>query len=768
MPAALWLLALPPAYVAFAWFVPAVIRPLFWVMARGLYRFRVHHADRIPAAGPVLLVSNHVTYLDWLLLWAASPRPLTFVVWAGFDKNPVLRFGLSFIRRRLVRIGKTGPKSSREALDAAAAALDRGEAVLVFAEGTLTRTGCLLPFGRGLERILKQTTRPVPVVPVFLENLWGTLLSWEQGRIFWKKPRGPFRRPVAVYFGEPLPPTSSAAEVRAAVQEANARCGILESDRLYPPPVQFVRTACQFSALRRTAFVDWATGSERKLSFARAGTAVWALKDWLAPKLGDNPRVGLWLPTGTGATLVNLAVTSLGKATVNLNYTAGPNPVASAVQQAGLTHVVTAKRFLAKIPLSVPDGVTVLLLEDALAEASGVGKLLRLLAVVLLPGWLVVRLMGIRCELDDVCTVLFSSGSTGEPKGVMLSHRNIASNVDGFRRHVSLRPGDVMLSTLPVFHVFGHTVNMWAPPLIGFASVYHPDPRQGREIGELCRRYGCTILMGTATFVRLYLRRCGPDDFRSLRLMVCGAEKLPVSVAEEFRKAFGVLPMEGYGTTELSPVVGANLPDVEVGGLKQIANSPGTIGQPIPWVCARAFDPDTFAPLPPATEGMLGAIGPNVMLGYLHQPERTAAAVRGGWYMTGDIGLVEADGFVRITGRLSRFAKIAGEMVPLERLDDELHDLLQADGERLLAVAAVPDDRRGERVVVLHRSGLRERMPAAFEGLRKRGLPNLWVPDMRDCYEVAEFPVLGTGKLDLRGLAERAREVTAASRAARP
>ena len=601
MPSALWLLVLVPGYVLVAWFVPAIIRPLFQVIAHVLYRFRVYHADRLPAAGPVLVVCNHVTYLDWLLLWAASPRPLTIVVWSGFDKNPVLRFGLSFARHRLVRIDKTGPKGSVAALKAATAALDAGRVVLVFAEGTLTRTGGMWPFGRGIERILKKAKGPVPVVPVYLDNLWGTLFSWERGRILWKAPRGPLRRPVAVYFGAPLPATSTAAEVRAAVQECSARCGILESDRLLPPPVQFVRIACRFGTLRRTAFIDWATGSERKLSYARAAVGVWTLKDWLAPRLGDAPRVGVWLPTGMGATLANLAVTSLGKATVNLNYTSGPNPVASAVQQAGLTYIVSAKRFLGKVPLDPPAGVTVLHLEDALAAAGGGGKLLRLLAVLVLPGRLVVRLMGIRCRLDDVATVLFSSGSTGEPKGVMLSHRNIATNVDGLRRHVDLRPDDIMLSTLPVFHVFGHTVNMWAPPLVGFTAVYHADPRQGREIGDLCRRYACTILMGTATFLRLYRRKCGPDDFRSLRLLVCGAEKLPVSVAEEFHKAFGVYPLEGYGTTELSPVVGANLPDVEIRGVKQFANSPGTIGQPIPGVCAKAFHPDTLAPLPPPT-----------------------------------------------------------------------------------------------------------------------------------------------------------------------
>jgi acyl-[acyl-carrier-protein]-phospholipid O-acyltransferase/long-chain-fatty-acid--[acyl-carrier-protein] ligase len=602
----------------------------------------------------------------------------------------------------------------------------------------------------------------VPVVPAYLDNLWGTLLSWERGRVFWKWPNGPVRRHVAVYFGEPLPGTSLAAAIRAAVQECNARCGLLQSDLLRPAPQQFVHVAARPRNLFRTAFVDNATGTEKRLTFGKALAAVWALADWLRPRLGDSPRVGLWLPTGLGSTLGNFAVTFLGKATVNLNYTAGPSPVRSAVEQAGLTHVITSKRFLQRVPLDPLPGVEVIHLEDALDGISPRGKLARFLAVVLLPAPLLCRLIGLRGRLDDPLTVLFSSGSTGEPKGVVLSHRNIVSNVEGLRRHVSLQAADVMLSTLPVFHVFGHTVNMWAPPLVGFPAVFHPDPRQGQEIGELCRRYGCTFMVGTATFLRLYLRKCRAADFRTVRMLPCGAEKLPVGVAEEFRKRFGVLPVEGYGTTELSPVVSVNLCD-GAGGVVQRANTPGSIGQPIPWVACRAVDPDTFAPLPPGAEGMLAVLGPGVMLGYLHQPAKTAAVVRAGWYHTGDIGVVQEDGFIRITGRLSRFAKIAGEMVPLERLDDELHDLLHADGERLLAVAAVPCDRRGERVVVLHRPGVREKLPAAFDGLRKRGLPNLWVPDVRDCFEVAEFPVLGTGKLDLRGLSDVAREVAGRS-----
>jgi acyl-[acyl-carrier-protein]-phospholipid O-acyltransferase/long-chain-fatty-acid--[acyl-carrier-protein] ligase len=746
-------------YVAAAWFVAPLIRPVMWVIAHSLYRLTVRGRENVPLAGPVLIVSNHVTFLDWMIFWAVSPRPVTFVIWGGFFRNPVLRFGLSFARHRLVTVKSRGPHAIAEALDLSAKKLAAGEAVVIFAEGGLTRNGQLRPFGRGIEKVVKKSGRDVTIVPTYLDNLWGTLPSYS-GKGPFKKWPSEFRRRVTVWFGKPLPGTTLAAAVRAAVVECGADCWLAESDRMPLVHQTFVREAARWRNLRRTAFVDMATGSERKLSWPSALVGAWCLSRWLRKELGADPVVGVWLPTGTGSTLTNVALSFLGKASVNLNYTAGPDPVTSAVAQAEIRTVLTAKRFLAKVPLDVPAGVRVVHLEDALAGISKLAKAVAFAAVLLLPKWLLVRLTGAhRAKPDDVLTVLFSSGSTGEPKGVMLSYRNVTTNAEGFRRGVDFSRRDTMLATLPFFHTFGYTVCLWAPLTVGMKAVYFPDPRQAKEVGDLCRTHRCTIMLGTATFLRFYLRRCGPDDFASLRLLICGAEKLPVKLAEEFRAKFGVLPFEGYGCTELSPVVSTNLPDAVSGGATFRANTPGTVGQPIPGVCPRAFDPDTKQPLPPATEGLLGVKGPNVMLGYWKQPAKTAEAIRDGWYISGDVGLVQEDGFIRITGRVSRFAKIAGEMVPLERLDDELHDVLGKHDDRVLVVAAVPDDKRGERVVVLHLAGLEAELPGAFAKLRDRGLPNLWIPDVRDCHAVESFPVLGSGKLDVRAVGDLAKTV---------
>jgi acyl-[acyl-carrier-protein]-phospholipid O-acyltransferase / long-chain-fatty-acid--[acyl-carrier-protein] ligase len=340
-----------------------------------------------------------------------------------------------------------------------------------------------------------------------------------------------------------------------------------------------------------------------------------------------------------------------------------------------------------------------------------------------------------------------------------LTHDNVAANVESIVQAVTLLPTDCMLGVLPFFHSFGYTVTLWAPLQVGASGAYHADPRQSREIGELCKKHHCTIYLTTATFLRFCLKKCEPDDFRSIRGLVCGAEKLPPSLAEEFHQRFGVRPLEGYGCTELSPVVSTNLPDQFAGGLTQTHNRTGTVGAPLPGIAARTVHPDTHKVLPPGEEGLLVVTGANVMKGYLNKPDLTAAAMVDGWYITGDMARIDAEGHLTITGRLSRFAKVGGEMVPLEKVEEALHDAL-GTSERVCVVACVPDESRGERVVVLYDVEafvvfdltLRQwsqKLPAL-------GLPNLWVPGERDFHAVPELPVLGSGKVNLQGVKDLA------------
>ena len=478
--------------------------------------------------------------------------------------------------------------------------------------------------------------------------------------------------------------------------------------------------------------------------------------------------VGLWLPTSVGAALANIACTFLGKTTVNLNYTASWEAIRSALRQTGIRQILTSRQFVRRMPFELPahedaptdDKVQVIYLEDALQAITNRQRILAFLQVVLLPGWvlehLVYRLS--QHQLSDLLTVIFSSGSTGEPKGIMLSHFNVASNIDSVLAAIDLNKKDRALAVLPFFHSFGYTVTLWGPLSIGASAVYYPDPRAAKEVGELCRTHQCSLMISTATFLRFYLKRCQPEDFRSLRLLVCGAEKLPVSLAEEFHARFGVLPMEGYGCTELSPVVSTNVPDREIYGVKQIGNKPGTIGQPLPGIAVKIADPETGEELDTGCDGLLWVTGANVMMGYLGKPEKTAEVIKDGWYNTGDVGHVDDDGFITLTGRLSRFAKIGGEMVPLEMLEDELHQVLQT-GDRVVAVTSVPDAAKGERLVILHTALPWGDPRTLCQKLSERNLPNLWIPKERDFYQVEALPLLGTGKLDLQRVKQLAFEL---------
>ncbi len=308
------------------------------------------------------------------------------------------------------------------------------------------------------------------------------------------------------------------------------------------------------------------------------------------------------------------------------------------------------------------------------------------------------------------------------------------------------------MGALPFFHSFGFTVTIWFPLISGCGVVYHPNPMDAKAIGELTRRYHATLLLATPTFAATYTRKCAAEDFASLRFVLVGAEKLREPVAAAFREKFGVELLEGYGLTEMSPVVAVNAPNIGSGKDRQTGAKPGSVGHPLPGVAAQIVDPASFEPLPPNTDGLLLVKGANCMLGYLGQPERTADAMRGGWYITGDIARVDDEGFLFITDRLSRFSKIAGEMVPHIRVEEALGAVL---GDVPCAVTGIPDEQRGERLVALYVKP--EVGPAeVWQRLAATDLPRLWLPKRENVYQVTDLPLLGTGKLDLRGLKARA------------
>ena len=743
---------------------PRLLVPAVWAAARlplaGDALHLLGAGDRPvqrAGAGGALLVCNHVSYIDWLLLLATQRRFIRFVVWAGWTK----KWGLRHLLRWAGCIpidGAAGPRAVIKSLRAASDALARGELVCIFAEGRFTQTGIMLPFRRGFEQVLKHCK--APVVPVCLDQVWGSIFSFYGGRIFWKMPlEVPYH--VAVAYGQALPDDVKAADVRQAIQKLSADCAVARDARRIPVHRRFVRTASRH--MSRPCLSDsLSKGKVHRYGEILAGAMCLARR--MRPTLGEAPMVGVWMPPSVGGAAANIALALLGKTSVNLNYTAGAQSVNSALRQCGCKHVLTSKLFMHRAKLEPEPGVEPIYLEDVRKDVPKSRLRRAFLTILLTPTWVLEYwVLGLgKHTTADLATVIFSSGSTGEPKGVMLTHGNIAANVESMIQAATFGPKDRVLGVLPLFHSFGYTVTLWAPLQVGASSVYHADPRQAREIGELCKSRKCTIYLSTATFLRFMLRKCESDDLKTLRLLICGAEKLPQSVAQDFEKKFGVLPLEGYGCTELAPVAATNLPDKVIEGFRQIMNKPGTVGQPIPGVAARVVDPDTLQPLPVGSEGLLLIYGANVMKGYLGKPELTAQVVRDGWYVTGDMAKIDDDGFITLTGRLSRFAKIGGEMVPLERVEEELNEVL-GTSERVGAVTCVPDESRGERLVVLYSekplAELGFDVSKWQQGLAGRGLANLWIPSPRDFYAVPELPHLGSGKLDLKRLKEMALEL---------
>ena len=405
----------------------------------------------------------------------------------------------------------------------------------------------------------------------------------------------------------------------------------------------------------------------------------------------------------------------------------------------------------------------VVFLEDVAAK-PGIGeKILGVLTAWLLPSALLERSFGQanKVKLDDLSTVIFSSGSTGEPKGVMLSHYNIGSNIEQLEQVFGLNRGDCFLGILPFFHSFGFTGTLCLPAMLGVGVVYHPNPLDAKTIGPLVRDYAVTFLLATPTFAQFYMRGCAPEDFGSLRVVMTAAEKLPDRLATAFEEHFGIRPLEGYGCTECSPCVAVNSHDFRSAGFRQIGAKRGKIGHPVPGVSVKIVDPETNAPLGIGQPGLLLVRGPNVMQGYLGRPEKTAEVLRDGWYTTGDIAAIDEDGFLQITDRLSRFSKIGGEMVPHIKVEEKLHELAGVT-EQTFVVAGVPDEKKGERLIVLHKLS-NEKLQPCLEKLAQSDLPNLWKPRADAFMRVETFPLLGTGKLDLRKVKDLASQFSSAT-----
>ncbi|MBK1718859.1 acyl-[ACP]--phospholipid O-acyltransferase [Thiocystis violacea] len=708
------------------------------------YRLSVIGLENMPAQGGVLMLGNHVSWIDWAMIQMASPRPVRFVMERWIYERWYLRWFLDFFGVVPISRGR-----SRQAIQIVTGLLDAGEVVCLFPEGTLSKNGQLSEFKRGFELSARAAGAGV-ILPFYQRGLWGSRFSNASEKLRLNRRDGRARE-VIVAFGPTLPLEASAERVKQAVFELS-----VTSWRNYVETLPTLPSAWLATAKRDPGAVAITDSIGTSLSNRRLITAVLLFAGRIR-RLAPESAVGILLPASSAGAIANLAALLAGKTVVNLNYTASAEALRAGVELAGVRHVITADRFLRKLESRGIDmaaalpGVTLHPMEGIRAGIGRLGALAMLALASLLPAAWLARLFGRPSHPEDTAAILFSSGSEGAPKGIELTHRNIMANVRQISDVLNTERDDVVLSNLPLFHAFGLTATTFMPLLEGVPMVCHPDPTDAVGAAKAIARYRATVLCSTSTFLRLYTRnrKVHPLMLQSLRIVVAGAERLGPDVREAFALKFHKEILEGYGATETTPVASVNVPDaLETTTWKiQSGSRPGSVGLPLPGTSFRVVDPVSLEALPPGEDGLILIGGVQVMKGYLKAPGKTAEAIveldGTRWYKTGDKGHLDTDGFLSIVDRYSRFAKLGGEMISLGAVEEQVRRAL---GRADLEVAAVnlPDERKGERILLLvveeiDADALRRKLLDA--GVNPLGIPSQVV-------RVEAIPKLGSGKTD--------------------
>src|SRR5438093_5997952 len=714
-------------------------------LVRCFYRVTARGLENLPAGG-FLLVPNHISWVDALILQLACPRPIRYVIDQEYYYKPILHPILHTIG--CIPISK---RQSHTAVRAAAEKINDGEIVCVFPEGELERRGTLLRLQRGYEVIARHAK--AQVVAVWLDQLWGSIFSFQGGKFFRKFPKR-IRYPVTVAFGEPL--DAKAADV-ATVREELLKLGEFCFSRR-PSLDRHLAEDCVRGLKRRpfaTAVVDGIDHTQ--LSRGKLLGAAAAFSRYLRKEFPDE-RIAIVLPASKGSMVANLAVMLANKVPVDLNFTIGRAANESCCRRANLRVAISATPFIERLK-DFPWPERVLKLDELLPRMKRQIILWWIMSMIF-PARLLLRLLNIPKKGGHAeAVLLFTSGTTGEPKGAVMSHRNVLGHVSQFRQLLDAKKEDAILASLPFFHTFGSTVTLWYPLIEGVPIVTYPNPLEATKNAALIERHKLTLLLATPTFLRGYLRKVDPDKLRSLRLVITGAEKLPLDLAKNFEERFNQRVFEGYGLTETSPVVSVNLPEpqpTKPGEHVQPSSRLGSVGKMAPGIAAEIREPETDRKLSLHETGMLWLRGVNIFEGYVLDPERSADVLQAGWLKTGDLGLFDEDGFLYIEGRLSRFSKIGGEMVPHESIEHKIVGLLDLSGkdERMVAIVGVQDEAKGEALVLL--SAVDVDLPQLRKQLHESGISNLWIPKRVQRVEV--IPVLASGKLDLKKCNELAVE----------
>ncbi|WP_373778900.1 acyl-[ACP]--phospholipid O-acyltransferase [Glaesserella sp.] len=718
------------------------------------YRFNVEGLKNLPQSGGVLLLGNHISWIDWMVLQAASPRAVKFVMYRGIYNKWYLKWFLKWFK-----VIPIGAGSSKESIEQVRQLLANGEVVALFPEGHISYNGQINEFQRGFE-LAVQDWENICIVPFYLRGLWGSSFSRADGHYkALTKTRG--KRDILVAFGKPIHEFIDRSAMKQKVVELSFSSWEKFIARQEPLTHEWLDMAK--SNLFKTCSVD---SMGMNLNNAKFITAVLVFSKLIRKQFGDSKHIGVLLPSSSIGAIVNMALFVSGKVPVNLNYTLSEQSMAAALNKAGITKVITSEKFLDKLSDKGFDYSSLLADKTVMVEqlSQTVTKKARtraFLTALLAPAWWIKLMHFSDVKLDDTATILFSSGSEGEPKGIELTHKNLLTNIKQISELLNFRKDDVILNSLPIFHSFGLTVTTLLPLCVGVKMVSVPDPTDGALVGKMAARYNASILFGTSTFFRLYTKnkKLHPLMFQNVRMVVAGAEKLKADVKEAFRIKFGLDIYEGYGTTETAPVAAVNMPNIlERDSLKELTfNKVGSVGMPLPGTIIKIVDPNTLEELAVGEDGLIVIGGGQVMKGYLNEPEKTAeviAEIDGiRYYKTGDKGHIDEQGFVTIVDRYSRFAKIGGEMISLGSVEALLAPVLSDDAA--FVATNVPDDKKGEAVVLLVKSELS--LDEINDKIKNADIAPLMLPSA--VFLVDEIPTLASGKVDFKGSKSKAAEL---------
>ena len=709
------------------------------------YRFHVNGLKNLPQSGGVLLLGNHISWIDWLVLQAASPRAIKFVMYRPIYNKWYLTWFW-----RIFKVIPIGGGASKESIQTIRSYLENGEVIALFPEGHISYNGQINEFQKGFEHVLEGLEN-ITTVPFYLRGLWGSSFSRADShyKILSKK-RG--KREVLVAFGKPINGFIDAVAMKQKVVELSFSAWEHFINEQAPLTHHWLESAK--SDLFKECVAD-AQGTE--LNNVKFIAAVLSFAKVLKTKLRGQRHVGVLLPSSAAGAIVNMALFVLGKVPVNLNYTLSAESMQKALAKAQIDTVLSSAKFLDKLTAKGFDFNAILADKLLFAEdiAKGLNKTAKthaFLTALFAPQWWIKLRYFADVKLDDTATILFSSGSEGDPKGIELSHKNLLTNIKQVSELLNFRRDDVILNSLPIFHSFGLTVTTLLPLCEGVKMVSVADPTDGATIGKMSAKHGVSILFGTSTFFRLYTRnkKLHPLMFQNVRIVIAGAEKLKPDVKDAFRLKFGLEIYEGYGTTETAPVAAVNVPNIlEKDSLKELTfTKEGTVGLPLPGTIIKIVDPDTLNELKTGEDGLILIGGGQVMKGYLDDPEKTAEVIAEldgvRYYKTGDKGHIDEHGFVTIVDRYSRFAKIGGEMISLGAVEANLS---QAIGEDAVFVAtAVNDDKKGESVVLLVKSELT--ISEIQQRIKALNIPPIMLPS--EIFLVDEIPLLGSGKIDFK------------------